>query len=75
MKNLLRMLTASAALLASYAAMAQPWPNRAVQFIVPAAAGSGPDVTLRAYTDKIAKSIGQPVLVINRPGAQGAIGS
>ncbi|MGZ5803279.1 MAG: Bug family tripartite tricarboxylate transporter substrate binding protein [Xanthobacteraceae bacterium] len=32
-------------------------------------------MTLRAYTDKIAKSIGQPVLVINRPGAQGAIGS
>src|SRR5262245_20222386 len=75
MKKAMRMLTAAAALLVSSAAMAQQWPSRPVQFIVPAAAGSGPDVTLRAYTDRIAKSIGQPVVVLNRPGAQGAIGS
>ena len=66
---------ATVALLVSPVAMAQSWPSRPVQFIVPAAAGSGPDVTLRAYTDRVAKSIGQPVLVLNRPGAQGAIGA
>jgi len=70
-----RLLITSAALLVSSAAMAQPWPSRPVQFIVPAAAGSGPDVTLRPYTDRLAKSIGQPVVVLNRPGAQGAIGA
>jgi tripartite-type tricarboxylate transporter receptor subunit TctC len=70
-----RLLITSAALLLSSAVMAQSWPNRPVQFIVPAAAGSGPDVTLRAYTDRLAKSIGQPVVVLNRPGAQGAIGA
>src|SRR5262245_46401631 len=76
MNNRLRILTASAALLLSSAAMAQqPWPSKPVQFIVPSAAGSGPDVTLRPYTEKIAKSIGQPVVVLNRPGAQGAIGA
>ena len=75
MNKRLRMLTATGALLVSSVAMAQQWPSRPVQFIVPAAAGSGPDVTLRAYTDRVAKSIGQPVVVINRPGAQGAIGS
>ena len=74
MNESLRVLTALAALLVSSAVMAQPWPNRPVQFIVPAAAGSGPDVTLRAYTDRLAKSIGQPVIVLNRPGARGAIG-
>src|SRR5262249_1393510 len=70
-----RLLVASATLLVSSTAMAQPWPSRPVQFIVPAAAGSGPDVTLRPYTDRLAKSIGQPVVVLNRPGAQGAIGA
>ena len=75
MNESLRVLTALAALLVSSAVMAQPWPTRPVQFIVPAAAGSGPDVTLRAYTDRLAKSMGQPVIVLNRPGAQGAIGS
>ena len=74
-KHLRIVRAATVALLVSPVAMAQSWPNRPVQFIVPAAAGSGPDVTLRAYTDKVAKSIGQPVLVLNRPGAQGAIGA
>ena len=73
MNNRLRMLIASAALLVSSAAVAQTWPNRPVQFIVPSAAGSGPDVTLRYYTDRIAKSIGQPIVVFNRPGAQQAV--
>ena len=75
MKKYLSMLAATGALLVSSVAMAQQWPSRPVQFIVPAAAGSGPDVTLRPYTDRIAKSIGQPVVVLNRPGAQGAIGA
>src|SRR4051812_13917955 len=76
MNNHLRFLAAAGALLvSSAAAMAQPWPSRPVQIIVPAAAGSGPDVTLRAYTEKMAKNLGQPVVVLNRPGAQGAIGA
>src|SRR4051812_18706711 len=75
MNRPMMVLTAATALSMSSVAMAQQWPSRPVQFIVPAAAGSGPDVTLRPYTDRIAKSIGQPVVVINRPGAQGAIGA
>ena len=51
---------ATVALLVSSAVMAQPWPSRPVQFIVPAAAGSGPDVTLRAYTDRWRKASGNP---------------
>ena len=75
MNKCLGMLTGAVALLMPLTASAQTWPNKPVQFIVPSAAGSGPDVTLRPYTEKISKSIGQPVLVINRPGAQGAIGA
>jgi tripartite-type tricarboxylate transporter receptor subunit TctC len=69
------MLAATGALLASSAVSAQQWPSRPVQFIVPSAAGSGPDVTLRGYTDRIAKNLGHPVVVLNRPGANGAIGA
>src|SRR5262245_62085214 len=75
MNKPLGVLAAAVVLLAPSIAMAQAWPNRPVQFIVPSAAGSGPDVTLRHYTDRIAKSIGQPIVVLNRPGAQGAIGA
>lgn len=52
---------------------AQGWPNRHVEIILPTAAGSGPDVTMRSYTDRLAKSLGQPIIINNRPGASGAI--
>jgi tripartite-type tricarboxylate transporter receptor subunit TctC len=59
----------------SSAGLAQTWPTKPVTFIVPAAAGSGPDVSLRLYTDRLAKVIGQPVIVRNIVGASGAIGA
>jgi tripartite-type tricarboxylate transporter receptor subunit TctC len=52
---------------------AQGWPNRHIEIILPASAGSGPDVTMRSYTDRLAKSLGQPIIINNRPGASGAI--
>ena len=52
---------------------AQVWPNRHIEIILPTSAGSGPDVTMRSYTDKVAKSLGQPIVINNRPGASGAI--
>jgi tripartite-type tricarboxylate transporter receptor subunit TctC len=52
---------------------AQGWPNRHIEIILPTAAGSGPDVTMRSYTDRLAKSLGQPIIINNRPGASGAI--
>src|SRR6476646_3840574 len=44
-------------------------PNRPVTIIVPLAAGSGMDVLVRLYADKLAQSLGKPVVVENRPGA------
>ena len=52
---------------------AQVWPNRHIEIILPTSAGSGPDVTMRSYTDRVAKNLGQSIIVNNRPGASGAI--
>ena len=45
------------------------YPNRPVTIIVPLAAGSGMDVLVRLYADKLSQSLGKPVVVENRPGA------
>jgi tripartite-type tricarboxylate transporter receptor subunit TctC len=68
------MLTTTAIIAAmNPAAMAQSWPSKPIQIVVAGAAGSGPDITLRAYTDRLGKRLGQPVVVNNRPGASGTI--
>ncbi|HET7200087.1 MAG TPA: tripartite tricarboxylate transporter substrate binding protein [Burkholderiales bacterium] len=69
-----------AALLASLhcvAALAQGagYPGRAVRIIVPLAAGGNVDIVARTVADQIAKSLGQPVVVENRPGASSLVGT
>lgn len=54
-------------------AYAQAFPSKPIRIIVPQAAGSGPDVLARALAEEVAKSIGQPVLVENKPGANGTL--
>ena len=56
-------------------ALAQTYPNRPVRFILPAAAGGVQDVVMRRLTDGLSRSLGQPVVVENRPGANGFIGA
>ncbi|MFM9968008.1 MAG: Bug family tripartite tricarboxylate transporter substrate binding protein [Burkholderiales bacterium] len=53
---------------------AQNYPNKAIRFIVPVAAGSGFDVTARMISERLAKKFGQPVLVENQPGAGTTLG-
>jgi len=45
------------------------YPNRPVTIIVPLAAGSGMDVLVRLYADRLQTVLGKPVIVENRPGA------
>src|SRR2546423_15196153 len=45
------------------------YPNRPVTIIVPLAAGSGMDVLVRLYADRLSQNLGKPVIVENRPGA------
>ena len=52
---------------------AQGWPQKNIRLIVPAPAGSAPDLAARLIADKLSRTLGQPVLIDNRPGAGGII--
>jgi tripartite-type tricarboxylate transporter receptor subunit TctC len=73
---MLRFLVAAALALASAAAVAQSaFPSKPIRFIVPFPAGGATDTITRVIAQKVAAELGQPVIVENRPGAGGAIGS
>jgi tripartite-type tricarboxylate transporter receptor subunit TctC len=54
---------------------AQEYPVREIRSICNFAAGSGADIIVRYYSDQLAKLAGRPVVVENKPGAQGSIAS
>jgi len=52
-----------------------PYPNRPIKFIVPLTPGGGNDVVARIIADRMTPAVGQPVVVENKPGAGGNIGT
>ena len=62
-------------MLCAAAAHAQDFPNRSIKLIVPFAAGGSTDTVSRIIANKMSASIGQSVIVENRPGAGGNIGA
>jgi tripartite-type tricarboxylate transporter receptor subunit TctC len=54
---------------------AQDYPAREIRSICNFAAGSGADIIVRYYSEQLARLAGKPVIVENRPGAQGAVAS
>src|SRR5437879_5503463 len=56
-------------------AFAQAYPSRPIHFVVPFPASGPTDIIARAIGQKLSEVVAQPVVIDNRPGAGGAIGS
>ena len=74
------LLCATAALssllaLAPVAAQAQAWPNKPVRWVVAYPAGGGSDFLARQLAPQLGKQLGQTIVIDNRPGAAGMIGT
>ena len=76
MNRVLSIHFAAAALLTlAGPALAQTYPTKPIQLIIPQAPGGGSDTIGRFIAEKLAERLGQPVIVENRPGAAGTLGA
>jgi tripartite-type tricarboxylate transporter receptor subunit TctC len=60
---------------AASAVQAQSYPNKPIRWVVPSAPGDGSDSTGRLIAERISRELGQPVIIDNKPGAGGVVGS
>ena len=75
MIRMLRRSTFALLLYASAAALAQSYPSKPIKLIVPLAAAGTGDTLARAVGEAMARELGQPVVVENKPGAGGLVGT
>ena len=64
-----------AALLCCGLATAQTFPTKPIRAVVPFAAGSATDQIGRAFAEKMSQTLGQPIVIDNKPGANGMLGA
>lgn len=67
------LLAAALALFGAAAAAADEWPTKPVRIVTPFPAGAGPEGVLRVLAEKLQKKWGKPVIIENKPGANGFI--
>lgn len=75
MKSLRWLLAVVVGMLLACSAWAQPYPNKPIRLVVPYPPGQGTDVLARTIAERVSASIGQQVVVDNRPGAGANIGT
>lgn len=75
MRNFFRHLLALLVLAAGLAAQAQPYPHKPIKLVVPYPPGASTDAVARLVAQKVSEDLGQPIVVENRSGASGNIGS
>lgn len=73
--GILRLSILAVGLAVGSSAIAQEWPAKPISLIVPFPTGGTTDVLARALGDELSKSLGQTVIVENRPGAGATIGA
>ncbi len=73
--RLLRIILAICALAVVTPTHAESWPNRAIHWIVPYPPGGGTDVVARVLAAHLERSLGQPVIVENKPGGSTVVGT
>jgi tripartite-type tricarboxylate transporter receptor subunit TctC len=70
-----RHVLAGSLLLLPGAARAAEWPERPIRMVLPFAPGAGADIVGRTFAEELAKALGQPVMVDNKGGAGGLLGT
>lgn len=70
-----RAMLAGAIAACSVAAYAETWPAKPIAMVVPFPAGGGTDLVVRSIQPQLQRELGQPVVIDNRSGAGGTIGS
>lgn len=73
-RDVLRLASATALAGLPLMSTAAAWPDHAVRLVVPSAAGGSPDAVCRLLANELSKSLGQALIIDNKPGASGNIG-